>query len=207
MITVTTDVVLPVSGDITYIRLYAKQNDTKSRFLRIKLADDNGNQLSADGSDYKAYIRAIKPDKTQIFDVCSISADGCILVSLSDQLLACVGTVKSEIAIYSNEKEVLSSSVFDIEVVKSSYDEDRIISSSEFSALTEALSDAHNAIGLASSAASTAYESADKADNAATDAKKATEDAKNAVSAIYHDKNFILELNEDSSLSLTYNET
>ena len=50
MITVTTDISLPTSGDVTYLRVYAKQYDAKSRFLRIKLVDENGNQVSAVGS-------------------------------------------------------------------------------------------------------------------------------------------------------------
>lgn len=35
-------------------------------------------------------------------------------------------------------------------------------------------------------------------------ANQAASDANAAISAIYHDKNFLLVINEDSSLSLTY---
>ena len=206
MITVTTDISLPTSGDVTYLRVYAKQNDAKSRFLRIKLVDENGNQVSATGSGYRVYIRATKPDKTQIFDTCAVDSNGCIVAPLSDQFLACAGVVKADVAIYSNNKELLSSSVFDVDVVKSSYDEDGVISSDEFSALTEALSDAQNAVGIANTAATNANTATSNANAATSNAQAATEDAIEAVSAIYHDKNFILELNTDSSLSLTYND-
>lgn len=206
MITVTTDISLPTSGDVTYLRVYAKQNDAKSRFLRIKLVDENGNQVSAVGSGYRVYIRATKPDKTQIFDTCTVDSNGCIVAPLSDQFLARAGVVKADVAIYSNNEELLSSSVFDVYVVKSSYDEDGVISSDEFSALTEALSDAQNAVGIASTAAESANTAAENANTATSNAQVATQDAIDAVAAIYHDKNFLLSINADNSLTLTYND-
>lgn len=44
------------------------------------------------------------------------------------------------------------------------------------------------------------------ANAAAENANTAAEDAESAISAIYHDKNFLLIVNEDGSLSLTYND-
>jgi hypothetical protein len=206
MITVTTDITIPTSGETIYLRVFAKQNDAKSRFLRIKLVDGNGNQVNVTGTGYRVYIRAIKPDKTQIFDTCTVDNEGYIVAPLSDQFLACAGIVKTDIAIYSNNEEVLSSSVFYVDVVKSSYDEDGVISSDEFSALTEALSDAQNAVGIASTAAESANTAAENANTATSNAQAATQDAIDAVAAIYHDKNFLLSVNADNSLTLTYND-
>lgn len=206
MVTVTTDVMLPVSGTVTYIRIYAKQNDSKTRYLRVTLVDHTGSAISASGEGHVAYIRAVKPDRTQIFDTCTIDENGRVIALLSQQLLACAGVVKADIAIYSNNEEVLSSSTFDVDVSESSYDESGVISSDEFSALTEALSEAQNAVGIATDAADTADTAASNANDAAENAQEATEDALTAISAIYHDKNFIIEINEDDSLSLTYND-
>lgn len=44
----------------------------------------------------------------------------------------------------------------------------------------------------------------ERANAAASEAASAAADANTAISAIYHDKNFILTVNEDNSLSLTY---
>ena len=44
------------------------------------------------------------------------------------------------------------------------------------------------------------------ANTAAETANAAAEDAESAISAIYHDKTFLLTVNEDGSLSLTYND-
>ena len=43
-----------------------------------------------------------------------------------------------------------------------------------------------------------------RADEAAQTAERAAEDANDAIAAIYHDKNFLLTVNDDNSLSLTY---
>ena len=112
--------------------------------------------------------------------------------------------VKADIAIYSNNEELLSSSVFDVEVVKASYDEDAVISTNEFSELTHALSEAQNATSIASAAATAAQTATSAANTATSAANSAASDARDAIDAIYHDKNFLLTVNEDSSLTLTY---
>lgn len=43
-----------------------------------------------------------------------------------------------------------------------------------------------------------------RADEAAQAAEKAADDAKAATAAIYHDKNFLLSVNADNSLTLSY---
>ena len=45
----------------------------------------------------------------------------------------------------------------------------------------------------------------ERADTAAQAAEQAAEDANEAISAIYHDKNFLLSVNADNSLTLSYN--
>ena len=44
----------------------------------------------------------------------------------------------------------------------------------------------------------------ERADTAAQAAEQAAEDANEAISAIYHDKNFLLSVNADKSLTLSY---
>lgn len=44
----------------------------------------------------------------------------------------------------------------------------------------------------------------ERADTAARAAEQAAEDANEAISAIYHDKNFLLSVNADKSLTLSY---
>ncbi|MBR6102639.1 MAG: hypothetical protein IKP95_09435 [Ruminococcus sp.] len=43
-----------------------------------------------------------------------------------------------------------------------------------------------------------------RAETAADAAEKAASDANEAIDAIFHDKNFLLTVNEDNSLTLTY---
>lgn len=204
MVTITTDITVPTSGETTYLRVFAKQHDAASRFLRVRLTDGDGNGITVNGDGIDVVIRATKPDKTQILDECTIDQQGRIIAPLSEQFLACAGVVKTDIAIYSNNEELLSSSAFDVEVVKCAYDEDAVISTNEFSALTAALSQAQNATGIATEAATAAQTATEAADTATSAANSAASDARDAIDAIYHDKNFLLTVNEDTSLTLTY---
>lgn len=65
---------------------------------------------------------------------------------------------------------------------------------------------ANTAANIADTAAETANTAAKNADAATARANAAAAEAENAVNDIYHDKNFILSVNDDNSLSLTYNE-
>lgn len=60
------------------------------------------------------------------------------------------------------------------------------------------------AVERADTATQAANDAASAASDAAQSAASAATDANTAISAIYHDKNFILTVNEDDSLSLTY---
>lgn len=65
---------------------------------------------------------------------------------------------------------------------------------------------ADNAASAANTAAGTANGAATTANTAAGSANAAAQAALDAISAIYHDKNFLLTVNPDNSLKLTYND-
>lgn len=65
---------------------------------------------------------------------------------------------------------------------------------------------ADNAASAANSAAGVANNAASSANSAAGTANAAAQAANDAISAIYHDKNFLLTVNPDDSLTLTYND-
>ena len=71
-------------------------------------------------------------------------------------------------------------------------------------AINAAVERADAATQAASNAAASASSAAQAANTAASAANSAAADANVAISAIYHDKNFILTVNADNSLSLTY---
>ena len=120
-----------------YEKIKAKQGDTKSRFLLFQLLDGSI-PFNLKNRSVRAYM--IKPDGKEIFnDLIVNNYDlGYCTLELTNQALAVQGTVKIELMVTEEDKK-LTSSVFELEVVKSINSEKSIVSTNEFTALLNGL--------------------------------------------------------------------
>lgn len=118
-------------------KILAKQGDTKSRFLLFNILD---NSTAFDLTDTTVRVYAIKADYKEVFnDLVIISAEkGVCILELTNQFLAIAGTNKCELVITKGVSK-LSSIPFEVEIIKSINSENAIVSTNEFTALTNAL--------------------------------------------------------------------
>lgn len=122
---------LTANNNFNYVR--AVQGDNQTRYVHITLLN---NQIPYNLSDIEPVLRGTKPDGTIIFNHCEISDDGEIIVELTSQILASAGMGKYEIALYKTD-EVLTSFPFNIYVSPVSFNAGNIISSNEFTELSD----------------------------------------------------------------------
>lgn len=121
-----------------YDKIIAKQGDTKSRFLLFQLLDGSIPFYLTNRS-VRAYM--VKPDGKEIFNDLIINnySLGYCTLELTNQVLAVPGTVKIELMVTEEDRK-LTSSVFELEVIKSINSEKSIVSTNEFTALLNGLS-------------------------------------------------------------------
>lgn len=144
-----------------YEKIKAKQGDTKSRFLLFQLLDGSA-PFNLKNRSVRAYM--IKPDGKEIFNdliVNNYNLGYCTL-ELTNQVLAVTGTVKIELMVTEEEKK-LTSSVFELEVVKSINSEKSIVSTNEFTALLNGLASLSEYDNYKNSVKSMEVNKADKA--------------------------------------------
>lgn len=147
-----------VATDNNFAFIKAVQGDNSTRYAYITLLD-NSQPYSLSGSE-TVVLRGTKPDTHTIFNYCRITDSKEIEVELTTQLLAVAGEGNYEISLYGDEGsgEVLTSFPFIIYVYGST-DVEPIVSSDEFTALTnlmnnkselaEAINKAENARDIA----------------------------------------------------------
>lgn len=121
-----------------YDKIIAKQGDTKSRFLLFQLLDGSI-AFNLTNRSVRAYM--LKPDGKEIFNDLIINnySLGYCTLELTNQVLAVPGTVKIELMVTEEDRK-LTSSVFELEVIKSINSEKSIVSTNEFTALLNGLS-------------------------------------------------------------------
>lgn len=121
-----------------YDKIIAKQGDTKSRFLLFQLLDGSI-AFNLTNRSVRAYM--VKPDGKEIFNDLIINnySLGYCTLELTNQVLAVEGTVKIELMVTEEDRK-LTSSVFELEVIKSINSEKSIVSTNEFTALLNGLS-------------------------------------------------------------------
>lgn len=118
------------------VTIYAKQYDKNSRYINVKCYDRG--KLYKVPSDCKANVKMVTPDNRAVFNTATINSDGSITVELTESMLYSGGIAKAEIKLYNVDKtQVLSTMNFQINIKKSVYDDQRIIDSDEFNALTQ----------------------------------------------------------------------
>lgn len=112
-----------------------KRNDVNSRRIVISLTD--GGKAFILGGDMIATIYGKKTDGNVIYKDCSIE-NGMAIVDVEKQLITAAGTVECELRIYDSNAagaQLLTTPRFNIEVYDVLSDENRITSTSDYSAL------------------------------------------------------------------------
>lgn len=113
-----------------------KLNDVNSRRIVISLTD--GGKAFILGGDMIATIYGKKTDGNVIYKDCTIE-NGMAIVDVEKQLITAAGTVECELRIYDSNAagaQLLTTPRFNIEVYDVLSDENRITSTSDYSALT-----------------------------------------------------------------------
>lgn len=161
-----------ISLDITnydsFTTVKIKQYDNNVHRLNISLNTSDGSPFVID-ADTTAKLRMTKPDGYTVYKNCSI-ADNIISVVLDGSISTAYGKAPAEIGLYKKE-ELLLSSTFCINIIKSAIDEGGIISSDDFGALTEIIEKSEATI-------SACEEATQNADNATQLATATAEDIK-----------------------------
>lgn len=138
--------------------IYAKQNDSQTRFIAASLFA-NGHPFSVpDG--VVAMFRAGKPDGTACFydsnetGTPAITIEGnLVTVELAEQVLTAPGNVQAEINFYTAGGEKLTSFSFAIQVEKSVLTDQEIVSSDYYNVLTAQIKAAQDAAQSAQTSA------------------------------------------------------
>lgn len=134
--------------------VYAKQNDSQTRFIAASLFA-NGQPFNVpDG--VVAMFRSGKPDGTACFydsnetGTPAITIEGnLVTVELAEQVLTAPGNVQAEINFYTAGGEKLTSFSFAIQVEKSVLTDQEIVSSNYYNVLTEQVKAAQDAAKIA----------------------------------------------------------
>ena len=141
--------------DSKYISINAKQYDRKSRFV-LATCYNNGVIFPLDNTSHRTYIRYRKADDLGVFNSCTITNDGKILIELTEQMVAVVGKCYADLVILENNPivevventgelivddsdSILSSMILCINVIETAFDNTEIESSCEYNALNELL--------------------------------------------------------------------
>ena len=122
----------------------AVQGDNETRYIYITLLNDS---MPYELNCESIVLRGTKPDGTGVFNYCTLSENGEVIVELTGQLLAVSGIGKYEIALYgqaevNEEVDALTTFPFRIVVDKANIDAEVIASTNEFQAITEIMGNA-----------------------------------------------------------------
>ncbi len=170
---------LDFGRDTHPITVFAKQNDTKTRFLEITPL--NCGQAYALEGGITPRLQLTKADGHTVLNDATVE-NGVIIVELTPQALAAAGVAVAEIGLYKGEA-LLSSQIFYIDVERAAFDKDAPESSDEFNALTEALGKVDGAVEKAERAAQEVETVVTRATNAVNTANAAANSANSAASA------------------------
>ena len=226
----TAQIKLDVASNMSPPTVYAKQLDKSTRYVKATILQNGVPYTIPEGAT--ARIRILKPDGTAVYNTATVSNNE-VTAELTSQTLAVGGIATAEMGLYKDD-QILSTFVFYVRIERSAISDEAIESTDEFTVLEQAIRDAGTATTAATTAAGTANAAATaannaktaadnaassanaaataannaktNADNAATAANTAATAAENAIQDIYHDKNFLLSVNQDGSLKLTYDD-
>lgn len=125
----------------------AVQDDTNSRYLDVQLFD-NGTPINLTGQEVRIFLK--KPDGTNIWNDGEITSatEGRCQFLLTTQTLAVCGVLETQISIWQNNEEILSTEIFKIFVTKSLRSSGSIESSNEYGSLVVLFQNIYEALDL-----------------------------------------------------------
>ena len=139
----TTNIAIEMSGEEKNYLVSAKQGDRATRYVVARLL--NGGVEYTIPTNAKAYINIAKPDGKFVYNSCTFNG-AAVTAELTSQALAAAGTAHCDIEIKSrDEKQLITSASFTIEIEKSARDDNAILSSNELSVLDAKLADIQKA--------------------------------------------------------------
>ena len=154
-----------------------KQYDKNTRYLIVSCTE-NGKFVKLDKSYMTCRVKVLTPDDRASLDTCTILDDGTVKVPLTENVLFSSGVANAELMITSSdESKRIGTMKFRVIIDSSVYGDERVISSDEFSALTELFEKADKDY---TSVITEAKKSADAAKMSATNAKTSETNAKNS---------------------------
>lgn len=179
--------IIDLSSNNNFVQVSGMQGDGKEvRYVEIELYQ-NGYAYIPDPNEVDVSIIGTKPDTKEIWNPCSITTEGYILVELTQQMLAITGRAEYSIMIIKKGNNVqLKSFPFIILTIPAPFDPSYIESTDEFQRLTIAISEATSGKQAAIDAANAAYNykvDAEAAKNSAETAKDLAISAKNTAVA------------------------
>lgn len=130
---------LDITKSVSQVSISVRETDSVSRKLCISLS--NGSEPFEIPDNCVAVFMAEKPDGTQIFNDCIITSKNTIEHIITPNTLSTIGTVPCSIIIYGADNKAIASPSFRIIVYALPYDIGEVESTSEFTALTQALSE------------------------------------------------------------------
>lgn len=114
-----------------------KQYDKNTRYLIVSCTE-NGKFVKLDKSYMTCRVKVLTPDDRASLDTCTILDDGTVKVPLKENVLFSSGVANAELMITSSdESKRIGTMKFRVIIDSSVYGDERVISSDEFSALTE----------------------------------------------------------------------
>ena len=154
-----------------------KQYDKNTRYLIVSCTE-NGKFVKLDKSYMTCRVKVLTPDDRASLDTCTILDDGTVKVPLTENVLFSSGVANAELMITSSdESKRIGTMKFRVIIDSSVYGDERVISSDEFSALTELFEKADKDY---TSVITEAKKSADAAKVSETNAKKSETNAKSS---------------------------
>ena len=180
----TTDIKLDLARNGSPPTVWAKQNDSSTRYIRARLLESGADFAVETG--VQARIRVLKPDNTAIYNIAEIdtpeTSGTYVDAELTSQALAVPGVAIAEIGLYS-EQQILTTFVFYLRIERSAVSDEQIESTDEFTVLEQAIQNANTAATTANRAAADANIASTSANTAASSAYTAAEQANTAATA------------------------
>ncbi len=149
-----TNITMEMAGDVKKYMVSAVQGDRATRCVLVKLVNNGEPYMIPE--DASAIVNIKKPDGKYVYNHCSHKGNE-VTIELTSQALAASGTAFCNVEIRTNDnKQVITSATFEIEIEKTQRSDSAIESSNEITEIEaqinkwiEALSETNNAAVLA----------------------------------------------------------
>lgn len=180
--------------ELEYSSIEVQQGDTASRQVRIHLKDFGGADFQIPYGATAVFC-INKADGHKVYDACEIEDESTVIVTLSNQAIACAGRQKAQIYITKDGWDI-KTQVFTVNAPRAVYTDDAVKSSDEFGILSKLIAEYEAIVDSAGQSAVSA------ADSAAA-AEAARQGIEESLGQISENKDNIAELKSDLSNKIT----